>query len=141
MSSITVFSNESSVISYNDAKGRALAISAEGAIIKGGKALMGLLKDAALDSAHRKAESGKYRAAADVLSAAFPAVGKAAEKLLGTVWANKSTMGTLISAVLRVEAGSKGFNEKQLRARALAKGLLGLPAFAAVVDSGDVVEA
>lgn len=134
MSAITVFNAECPLISYRDTKGRELRISAEGAIVKGGKTLMSLMKDAACESAFRKAESGKYRSAADILTVAFPSVGKAAEKLLGNVWANKSAMGTLIAAVLRVESNDKGYNDKQLRARALAYELLTLKAFADIAE-------
>lgn len=142
MSNIAIFNAESTnVLVYTDAKGRNLSISAEGAIIKGGKTLMGMMKDAALESALTKAVNGKYRAAADILSVAFPKVGKAAESLLGNVWANKTNMATLISAALRVEAGAKGFSEKQLQARALATALVTLPAFADCAPAGEVIEA
>ncbi len=141
MSAITVFSNESALVHYEDSKGRSLAISAEGAIIKGGKVLMSLIRDAALESALTKAGNGKYRAAADVLSAAFPSIGKSAEKLLGTVWANKTNMATMIAAVLRAEPSDKGWNSKQTLARALARELADLPAFEDIVAKGEVIEA
>jgi hypothetical protein len=141
MSNVTIFNAESTnVLMYTDAKGRSLSISAEGAIIKGGKTLMGMMKDAALESALTKAMNGKYRAAADILAVGFPKVGKAAESLLGTVWANKTNMATLVAAALRAEAGAKGFSDKQLKARALAKALTQLPAFAEVAPAGDVIE-
>lgn len=141
MSNLTVFSNDSAVLVYQDAKGRSLSITAEGAIIKGGKTLMAMMKDAALESALTKAANGKYRAAADILSVAFPKVGKAAESLLGTVWSNKTNMATLVAAALRAEAGTKGFNDKQHKARALARALTQLPAFADCAPAGETIEA
>lgn len=141
MSNVTVFSNESSVLVYQDSKGRSLSITAEGAIIKGGKVLSGMMKEIALESALTKAANGKYRAAADILSVAFPKVGKAAEALLGAVWSNKTNMATIVAAALRAEAGSKGFNEKQLKARALARALTQLPAFADCAPAGEIVNA
>lgn len=142
MSNVTIFNAESTnVLLYTDAKGRSLSISAEGAIIKGGKTLMGMLKDAALESALTKAANGKYRAAADILSVAFPKVGKAAESLLGNVWANKTNMATLVAGALRAEAGSKGYTANQLKARALAQALRQLPAFADCAPAGEVIEA
>lgn len=129
MNNIVIFSPESSVLTYNDKKGASHSITCEGAIIKGGKTLMSLFKDAALTSALNKARDGKYRAAADILCVAFPGVGRAAEKLIGIPWANKSTMATLIGAASRAEPGAKGYSDKQQRARALVAELLTLPAF------------
>lgn len=144
MSNVAIFNAESTnVLVYTDAKGRSLSISPEGAIIKGGKTLMGMLKDAALESALTKAMNGKYRAAADVLGAAFPTIIKAGEKYTGTaLWASKATMATLVSAVLRAEAKEgKGWNTKQQHARALAKALTQLPAFAELAPASEVIEA
>jgi hypothetical protein len=133
MNNLTVFSPESSVLTYNDKKGASHSITCEGAIIKGGKTLMSLFKDAALTSALTKATDGKYRAASDILCVAFPSLGRSAEKLIGTPWANKATMATLVGACLRADTPSKGWNEKQQRARALLTELVKLPAF---VDAG-----
>lgn len=142
MSNVTIFNAESTnVLMYTDAKGRSLSISAEGAIIKGGKTLMGMMKDAALESALTKAMNGKYRAAADILSVAFPKVGKAATALLGEAWANKTNMATLVAAALRAEAGSKGFTANQLKARALANAMVQLPAFADCKPAAETIEA
>jgi hypothetical protein len=142
MNNIAIFNSENTrVINYSDNKGRALSISAEGAIHKGGKTLMSLMKDAATESAFNKAANGKYRAAADILTVGFPSIGKSAEKLLGTVWANKTNMATIIHAVLRAEPGEKGFNTKQINARGLASELLTLPAFAVKAEEGEVIDA
>lgn len=138
-SAIAIFNNaDIGALSFFDRKGNGHTISAEGALFKGGAALAAL-KDAALEAALIKAGSGRYRAASDILCAAFPSIGKAAEKLTGTPWANKSTMGTLINAVRRAEPGKNGYTKKQAEARMLANALESLPAFAAMVEAGEVV--
>ena len=142
-STVVVFAAENThAITFTDKKGNLNNITAEGALFKGGAALTAL-KDAALDSAFAKAKAGRYRAASDVLCTAFPSVGKAAEKLIGTPWENKSTMGTLINAVMRAEPGKTGdFSAKQHKARALASTLMQLPAFAVVGEViGETIEA
>lgn len=138
---IAVFNNaDTGALAYFDKKGNGHTITAEGALFKGGAALAAL-KDAALEAALIKAANGKYRAASDVLCAAFPSIGKAAEKLIGTVWANKSTMGTLINAVLRAEPGKSGeFSKKQAEARMLAQALTHLPAFKVEAEKSEVIE-
>jgi hypothetical protein len=134
-----VTAESSAVVDYFDKKGTGHAITAEGALFKGGAALAAL-KDAALDAALGKAVNGRYRAASDVLCAAFPSIGKAAEKLIGLPWANKSTMGTLVNAVLRAEPGKSGeFTKKQTEARMLANALSRLPAFK-VEHTTEIVE-
>lgn len=137
-STIVVFATENvNAITFTDKKGNLNNVTAEGALFKGGAALAAL-KDAAIDSAFAKAKAGRFRAASDVLCAAFPSVGKAAEKLIGTPWENKSTMGTLVNAVMRAEPGKSGqFNAKQDKARELARAMLQLPAFK--VDVAPVV--
>mgnify|MGYP000028181142 FL=1 len=120
MSNITVFAADVHALTFTDKKGALHTITAEGAVFKGGAALA-QLKIHAVDSALTKAVGGRYRAASDVLCAAFPAIGKAAEKLIGTPWANKSSFLTLVNAVLRAEPKEgKGWNTKQAEARMLA---------------------
>lgn len=138
---IAVFNNaDAGALAYFDKKGNGHTITAEGALFKGGAALTAL-KDAALEAALLKAANGKYRAASDVLCAAFPSIGKAADKLIGTTWANKSTMGTLINAVLRAEPGKSGeFSKKQTEARMLAQALAQLPAFKVETEKTEVIE-
>ena len=138
---IAVFNNaDAGALTFADKKGTLHSITAEGALFKGGAALAAL-KDAALEAALLKATNGRYRAAADVLCAAFPSIGKAADKLIGTVWANKSTMGTLINAVLRAEPGKSGeFSKKQAEARMLAQALTHLPAFKVEAEKSEVIE-
>jgi hypothetical protein len=140
---IAVFSNaDAGAVAFFDKKGVGHAMTAEGALFKGGAALAAL-KDAALEAALLKAGNGRYRAASDILCAAFPAIGKAAEKLIGTPWANKSTMATLINAVQRAEykeRTSAGKLTKQAEARMLCSALQQLPAFKPEVAEGDVVE-
>lgn len=120
MNQVTVFAADCAVLTVTDKKGALHAITPEGALFKGG-AFIASLKDAAIDSAFAKAMGGRYRAASDILCAAFPSVGKAADKLIGTPWANKSSFATLAAACLRVEPKEgKSLSDKQLKARALA---------------------
>ena len=120
MSNITVFHADTQALTFTDKKGALHAITAEGAVFKGGAALA-QLKCHAVDSALTKAVGGRYRAASDILCAAFPSIGKAAEKLIGTPWANKSSFLTLVNAVLRAEPKEgKGWSTKQAEARMLA---------------------
>ena len=128
MSQITVFSNDNSIVSFNDKKGNAHALSAEGALFKGGAALRAL-KDVAMQAAYNKAESGRYRSASDILCASFPSVGKAVERAIGTPWESKATMNTLLTALERVDEPAKGWSKKQLEGRAFISALRTLPAF------------
>lgn len=136
---VAIFNNaDAGAVAFFDKKGAGHTITAEGALFKGGAALAAL-KDAAIEAALLKAINGRFRPASDILCAAFPSIGKAAEKLIGTPWANKSTMGTLIGAVRRAEPGKSGeFSKKQTEARMLCSALSQLPAFK--VESTDVVE-
>lgn len=140
--SVTVFTADQTALTFTDKKGALHGITAEGACFKGGAAFAAL-KDLAMESALAKAVNGRYRAASDILCAAFPSIGKAAEKLIGTPWENKSTMGTLINAVRRAEPGKSGeFSAKQQKALALAGALVQLPAFREVgAIVGETVEA
>ena len=114
---VVVFASDAGAITFGDKKGVLHSISAEGALFKGGTALAAL-KDAATDSAITKALNGRYRAASDILCAAFPSIGKAAEKLIGAPHANKSSFITLMNAVGRAEpSGAKGFSKRQTEAR------------------------
>lgn len=125
---ITVFANDNSIVSFNDKKGKAHALSAEGALFKGGAALRAL-KDVAMQSAYNKAESGRYRSAADILCASFPSVGRAVDKVIGTPWESKTTMATLLVAIERADEPAKGWSKKQLEGRAFISALRTLPAF------------
>ena len=137
---VVIFAPESAALSYTDKKGAIHGITAEGALFKGGAALTAL-KDAALDSAMSKAVNGRYRAAADVLSAAFPRAAKASAVVLGqqATWHSKLTMGVLLAACGNMEAPEKGWSKKQAEARVLLASLMQLPAFAH--QPGEVVEA
>jgi hypothetical protein len=142
-SAVAVFSNaDNGALTFADKKGVLHGITAEGALFKGGAALAAL-KDAAIEAALIKAANGRYRAASDVLCAAFPSIGKAAEKLIGSPWANKSTMGTLVNAVMRAEYKeftAAGKLTKQAEARLLCQALARLPAFKLEVEAGEVIE-
>ena len=121
MTDVTVFAHDCATLTVTDKKGTLHGITPEGAVFRGGVFLTAL-KDAALDSALTKATGGRYRAASDILCAAFPSIGKAADKLIGTPWANKSSFATLTAAVLRAEPKEgKDFSDKQHKARALAR--------------------
>lgn len=128
MSQITVFHNDNSIVAFNDKKGIAHEVSAEGALFKGGVALRAL-KDVAMKAAYHKAESGRYRSASDILCASFPSVGKAVERVIGTPWDNKSSMTTLLTALERIDEPTKGWSKKQLEGRAFLNALRTLPAF------------
>lgn len=138
---VAIFNNaDAGAVAFFDKKGAGHTITAEGALFKGGAALAAL-KDAAIEAALLKAINGRFRPASDILCAAFPSIGKAAEKLIGTPWANKSTMGTLINAVRRAEPGKSGeFSKKQTEARMLCAALQQLPAFKVEAEKSDVIE-
>jgi hypothetical protein len=135
--SVVVFAAETSALTFTDKKGNLHAITAEGALFKGGEAIKAL-KDLALESALHKAINGRYRAASDIICTAFPSIGKAADKLIGTPWANKSSMATLLNAVGRASPGAKGWTDKQSKARMLVAAMANLPAFK--VEPTEVIE-
>ena len=81
---------------------------------------MGALRDNAMESALAKAINGKYRAAADVLAAAFPSQAKAFEKLFNTQpWTSKTTMTAYINALGNATEPAKGWSKKQAELRPL----------------------
>jgi hypothetical protein len=127
--SVTVFSAETTALTFATKKGDLRTVTAEGAVFRGGLALAAL-KDASLESALNKAYNGRYAAAADILDAAFPSVTKAVLSLMGAPSANKANMGALISGVERAVEPAKGWNKKQVAARHLARALRTVPAFA-----------
>lgn len=129
----TIFAAESVAITFTDKKGAVHSVSAEGALFKGGAALAAL-KDKVLLEAVNKAANGKYRAAADILAAAFSATAKSFEKLVGTPWANKAAMGAFLVAIERVAAervAAGKLTAKQEQARAFTKALRTIPSLAA----------
>lgn len=106
MTAVTLFSHADvsgratdGVVVFETKKGQ-VGITAEGALFKGGAALRAM-KDQALLSAGQKAMGGRYRAACDVILAAFPSVGRAFEALNITPWANKAAFQTLVASVRR----------------------------------------
>lgn len=119
---IVVFSSNAVSINFADKKGNQHTLSAEGALFKGGAALAAL-KDKVLMEAGNKAANGKYRAAADILATAFPALSKSFDKIIGTPWANKSAMSSYLSALERADAPRNGFTAKQVQAQAFIKAL------------------
>ena len=109
MSAITVFSNDSTIVTFKNKKDVEFEISIEGALFKGGAALVAL-KDAAMSSAYNKALAGKVRAAADVIGAAFPGTAKKFEEIIGCSWANKSAMNSFLTAVENAKSGKTGYS-------------------------------
>lgn len=141
MNAITIFSNDSAVVSYENKKGDQFSISTEGALFKGGIALRAL-KDTAMLSAAHKAESGRYRAAADILGAAFPSMAKAFEKFIGLpTWQSKTTMALYLDKLEAIAEPQKGWNKKQLEARGFITALRQIKALERAADSAFTVEA
>jgi hypothetical protein len=131
---------EGALVAYTDKKGNSRELTLEGALWKGGDAMKQLKSDA-LDSALAKAVGGRYRAAFDIVVAAFPSIQKSLENLhIGTPWGNKSSMGTVVLAVMgqRPKAG-KDFSAKQKEAIALVRAMLNIPAFEHLKPQGEVV--
>jgi hypothetical protein len=144
MSNITLFSNDSAVVNYTNKNGdKSFHTSVEGALFKGGQALSAL-KDAAQLSAYHKAESGRYRAAADILSAAFPSMTKAFEKFMNLEpWASKTTMALYLDKLeaMRPTNEVKGFSKKQNDAKLFINQLRSIKALARAEDNAFIVEA
>lgn len=128
MNAIAIFA-ESTAIAFADKKGNRHELSAEGALFKGGAALAAL-KSATMRAAGNKAANGKYRAAADILTAAYPSLAKDFDKIVGTPWANKSSMASFLGAIERAEPGKNGYTAKQLQARDFVRALRTIPALA-----------
>ena len=130
---VTIFSAEAVEITFKDKKGEKHAVSAEGALFKGGAALAAL-KDKVLLEAGNKAANGKYRAAADILAAAFSTTAKQFAKLMGTPRANKATMGSFLSAIERASeerAAAGKLTAKQAQAMVFVKALRTIPSLTA----------
>lgn len=139
--SVALFSNDTAVVSYSNKKGDQFAISTEGALFKGGAALRSL-KDAAMLSAHHKAEAGRYRAAADILGAAFPAMTKAFDKFVGSpAWSTKLSMALYLDKLESIDTPNKGWSKKQVEARAFMQALRTVSALANTNNSTFTVEA
>ena len=117
---LTAFNSDYSV-AFNTKTGVS-SISVEGAIHKGGVALVAL-KDAATDSAIAKAVNGRYTAAVDILGAAFPKVLKDTNSLVGMPALNKANFTTFVTGIGRVQESTKGFSKKQVAARHMASAL------------------
>lgn len=132
-----------SVVSYTNKKGDDFHISTEGALFKGGQALKAL-KDTAMLSAFHKAEAGRYRAASDIVSAAFPSMAKAFEKFIGVEpWSSKTTMSLYLDKVeaMRPTNEAKGFTKKQNDAKLFINTLRQVKALARAEDNAFTIEA
>ena len=140
---VTIFAADSVAITFKDKKGAEHSVSAEGALFKGGAALAAL-KDKVLLEAGNKAANGKYRAAADILAAAFGTTAKSFEKLMGTPWTNKGTMRSFLDAVERaaeerIAAGK--LTAKQVQAMTFVKALRTIPSLKAEGATPVTIEA
>ena len=132
---------QSGLVAFVDKKGVAHEITAEGALHKGGNALTAL-KDAATDLALAKAHNGKYRAAFDIVSNAFPSQYRAYCKLFkAEAWATKTEFASFIGAMENAQPGKNGFTKKQNHARELLASLRGIPAFARSKSEAVTIEA
>lgn len=139
--SIAIFSNDAAVVNFSNKKGDQFTISTEGALFKGGAALRSL-KDAAMLSAHNKAESGRYRAAADILGASFPTLTKTFDKFVGSPsWTSKLTMALYLDKLESLDAPAKGWSKKQVEARQFIQALRTLPALAKAESDMFTIEA
>jgi hypothetical protein len=137
MTAITIFAQDTGMIAFNDKKGRTFEISPEGALFKGGASLSAL-KDQTLLGAVQKASQGRYRAAADIIGAAFGTTAKAFEKIIGTPWSNKSAMVSYLAAIERAEPGKNGYTKKQLECLAFVKALRTIPALASEKSEAEI---
>lgn len=141
--SVSIFNADTSVIAYQNKKGDQFSITPEGALFKGGAALRAY-KDAGLQSAYHKAENGKYRAAADILGAAFPSMAKAFEKFIGLpTWQSKTTMALYLDKLeaMRPTNEAKGWSKKQSEARDFIQLLRTIKSLEPATDNAFVIEA
>lgn len=142
---LTVFSSASNteghIVSWIDKKNNARELTMEGALWKGGDALK-QLKSEASASAQAKAVNGRYRAAYDIFTVAFPAIEKAMSTLhIGMPYGSKASMATVIQSVMAQQPKpGKEFNAKQREAVELARTLLDIPAFSHLKPAGLVIE-
>lgn len=136
---ITIFADNAGAVSFTNKKGDMFAISAEGALFKGGAALASL-KDLVLRAAGDKAANGKYRAACDIIATAFPAHTKGFEKFVGTSWANKANFLAYLNSVELATMPKNGYSKKQLAALDFIRALRTIPGVErAATVAGEVV--
>ena len=117
---LVVFAAATSSLTYADKKGDLHGITPEGALFKGGAALLSF-KDAALESAFNKALKGNYFAAADIVGCVFPAAYKQVTKFTEDNPARtKTNFTTLTGKVLAVKVkDGKEFSIKQAAVRSM----------------------
>jgi len=129
-----------SLVAFASKKGDLQQITAEGAVFKGGVALAAL-KDSLLEVALIKAGHGKYRAASDILVAAYPAVAKKVEGYHETpAWAKKFVFLDLVKKCDAALPGKNGYTKRQQTCRlflAALKNTLGVVAPAEVVETAE----
>ena len=115
---------EGILVNFADKKGNLQALTLEGAVFKGGKAVMDSIKDTMMSLALLKAGNGKYRASVDILSVAFPKVAKAYATLyMADPWQNKQRFTAFVDACIVHKAPEKGWSTKQAQARILLSAL------------------
>lgn len=127
----------SHAVTYAGPKGVEKSIHVVSSIIVGGKALKAC-RDVAIIAAIKAAEGGRYRAAADVLSDAFPKAAKGFVEYVGSPWANKATFTLFLTKIDAAMPGPKGWTKKQLTARDMLAALR--PAFADKAEAETVNE-
>lgn len=123
MTQVAIFNPATTaIIGFLNKKGETIQRTIEGALFVGGAAL-NAIKDEAFVSAVKKAEIGRYRSAAEIIGAGYPSVYKAVENVVGTPWANKSTMLSLLQAaerqIMRQHQDDKKFTKKHLAAKVM----------------------
>lgn len=127
----------SHAVTYAGPKGVEKSMHVVSSIIVGGKALKAC-RDVAIVAAIKAAENGRYRAAADVLSDAFPKAAKGFVEYIGTPWASKVVFALFLTKIDAVQPGAKGWTKKQLTARDMLAALR--PAFADKTEAETVNE-
>ena len=140
---VTIFAADAVAITFKDKKDNTHSVSPEGALFKGGAALAALKDRVMLEAVH-KAINGKYRAAADILAAAFGSTAKSFEKLMGPPWANKAAMCSFLGAVERATAERSAAGKlttKQVQAMAFVEALRTIPSLAVENDVPVTIDA
>jgi hypothetical protein len=116
---------EGRVVSFETKKGTS-ALTVEGAIFKGGKALAAV-RSAAAEVALNKALGGRYRSAAELIATSLPAsFMNGFQKFAGDPSANKMLFTIFCEKVLgeMPKNEAKGWTEKQQEARSVARAFI-----------------
>lgn len=137
----TIATASNAVVSFFDKKNVAHELTFEGAVHKGGAALVAV-KDMVTELALSKCVNGKYRAAAEIISIAFPSVLKAYTKhFKNQPWSNKEEFVSFLRMVENAEPGKSGkFNAKQESALCLLSAVRNIPSLARPVCEAVTIE-